>query len=160
MNGLHSPRFYFALPRLLAMLRGGDSRRAEMNGVEAWAASSAIFIISYFFFAGLLPDNLAWWLAVLFLAILPFLICLFWLLALILNSLTLNLLRSAGLFRALPQRRGQGVLIATMATAMALGLLQRNSFGAEIGAIWLTAVAMNLVAALVLAFRNGDRVRS
>lgn len=156
---MSSPRFYFALPRLLAMLRGGDSRRAEMNGVEAWAASIAIFIITCFFFAGLLPDNLVWWLCGLALAVLPFLIWLFWLLALYLNSLILNLLRSAGLFRALPQRRSQGVLIATIATAMALGLLQRNSFGAEIGAIWLTAVAMNLVAALVLAFRNGDRVR-
>jgi hypothetical protein len=153
-------RFYFALPRLLGMLRGGDPRRAEQNGAEAWAASIATYVISYLFFAGLIPDGLGSWLSGLCFAVLAFLVWLFWLLALYLNSLLLKLLRGAGLFRTIPTRRGQSILVAATATAMALGLLERSALVREVGAIWLTAVSMNLVAALILTFRNGAGVRS
>jgi hypothetical protein len=160
MNEPRPPRFYFALPRLLALLRQGDTRRAEMNGVEAWTGNIAIFVVSYFFFARFVPDNLAWWLAAPALIALPFLVLLFWLLALYLNSLILKLLRLAGLVRSLPQRHGQAVLIATVTTAMALQLVLGGSFTGEVGAIWLVAVAMNLGAAVILAFRDGNAVRS
>jgi hypothetical protein len=88
---------------------------------------------------------------------LAFLVWLFWLLVLYLNSLILKLARSLGLFRSLPIRRGQSILIATVTTAMAVALALRNSFVSEVGAIWLIATALNLVAALILAFNNGDR---
>jgi apolipoprotein N-acyltransferase len=161
MNESHRlpTRFYFALPRLLAMLRGGDTRRAEQNGAEAWAAGIATYVISYIFFAESIPDNAAWWLGGLLLVALAFLVLLFWLLALYLNSLVLKFLGWCGLFRTLPARRGQSVLVGTTATAMALGLLQRGPLAGELGAIWLTALAMNLTAAVVLAFRNGDHAR-
>jgi hypothetical protein len=152
-------RFYFALPRLLAMLRGGDPQRAEQNGTEAWVGSIATYVISYLFFAGLIPNGLGSWFDGLCLAVLAFLVWLFWLLALYLNSLILKLLRELGLFTAIPIRRAQSILIATTVTAMAFGLLQRGSLAGELGAIWLTAVAMNLAAAMILAFRDGDSVR-
>src|SRR5687767_14285676 len=63
MNALHSsrPHFYFALPRLIATMRGADSRRAENNGTEATAGSIAIYLINYLFFAQFVPATLPLW---------------------------------------------------------------------------------------------------
>jgi hypothetical protein len=149
-------RFYFALPRLLAVLRGGDAQRAEQNGTEAWVAGIATYLISYLFFAGFIPDTLGGSLRGLLLAGLAFGVLLFWLFVLYFNSFILKLLRGVGLYPTIPVRRGQSILIATAVTAMAFGLLQRGSIAGEFGAIWLTAMAMNLIAAMILAFRNGD----
>ena len=157
--GQRSPRFYFALPRLLAKLRGGNATRAEQNGAEAWFGGLAIYAISYLYFAGLIPDNPGWWTRAFLFGALAFLVWLFWLLVLYLNSLILKLLRGLGPWRALPIRRGQSILLATAATAMAVALVQRGSLSGEIGAIWLTAIAMNLLAALILTFSNGDPAR-
>jgi len=159
MNDLDSPRFYFALPRLLAMLRGGNPQRVEKNGTEAWVVSIAIYLISYLFFAGFISPALPGWIIAVSLAGITFLVFGFWVIALHLNSLILQLLSSCGLFIRLPIRRGQAVLVGLATTAMAFVLLQRGALAAEIGAIWITAVGMNLIAALILAFRNGDRVR-
>jgi hypothetical protein len=156
---MNEPRFYFALPRLLAKLRGGDTRRAEKNSAEAWVAHLAIYAISYLYFAGFISDAASWWLRGLLFVALAFLVWLFWLVALYLNSLILQLLRSLGVFRSLPVRRGQSVLLATTTTAMALALVERGSLAGEIGAIWLTATALNLLAAIILAFANGDPAR-
>ncbi len=160
MNERRPPRFYFALPRLLALLRHGDTRRAELNGVEAWAGNVAIFVVSYLFFARFVPGDLGWWLAAPALIALAVPVLLFWLLALYLNSLILELLRRFGLFRTLPTRRGQGVLISAATTAMAVQLMQDGALSGEIGAIWLVAVAMNLGAAIILVFRDGNTVHS
>jgi hypothetical protein len=159
MNQLSAPRFYFALPRLFAKFRGGDATRAEKNGSEAWAASLAVYTVSYSYFAHFVPDALSWWMRALIFVALAFLVWLFWLLVLYLNSLILKLVYGVGLFRSLPMRRGQSVLVATATTAMAVALALRNAFGSEVGAIWLIATALNLVAALILAFYNGDRAR-
>ena len=56
-------------------------------------------------------------------------------------------------------RRGQSILVAATATAMAAALAQRDSIVSELGALWLIATAMNLVAAAILAFSNGDAAR-
>jgi hypothetical protein len=148
------------LPRLLARLRHGDSSRAEINGSEAWAGSIAVFVVSYLFFASLLPPNLDWWLAALIFAALPFFVLLFWLFALCVNSVILKLMRAAGLLRLLPQRRGQAVLIGIATTAMALLMAQSRSLSGEVASIWLVAVALNLAAAAILAVRNGNTVSS
>lgn len=160
MNEPRPPRFYFALPRLLALLRHGDTRRAELNGAEAWAGNVAIFVVSYLYFARFVAGDLVWWLAALPLITLAVLVLLFWLLALFLNSLLLKLLRSVGLFRTLPARRGQAVLVVITTTAMAVQLVEGGSFSGELGAIWLVAVALNMGAAIILALQNGNRVRS
>jgi hypothetical protein len=160
MNEHRSPRFYFALPRLLALLRHGDTTRAELNGVEAWAGNIAIFVVWYLFLARFVPGRLVWWLAALALIGLPVLVLLSWLLALYLNSLILELLRRFGLLRSLPVRRGQAVLLSAATTAMAVQLMQGGALSGEIGAIWLVAVAMNLVAAIILVLRDGNIVHS
>ena len=150
-----SPRFYFALLRLMAKWRGGDSARAEKNQVEAWAAGIAIYSVSYLFFAAQLPPRFGWWLTVLVWIALAFGVWLFWLVMLYLNSVVIKLLRSAGLFRDIPDRYGQSVLVSATATAMACSLLSAESWMAEIAALWIIAVTMNLAAAAVLAFQNG-----
>jgi hypothetical protein len=159
MNETASPRFYFALPRLLSKMRGGDSIRAEQNSVEAWSSNLAVYVITYLYFAGFIPALDTWWLPVLIFVALAFLVWLFWVLVLFVNSLILKLLRGFGLPGSLPVRRGQAVLIVMIATAMAIVLLQRGAIAAEIGAIWMIATAMNLLAALILAFTNGEPAR-
>ncbi|HEX4640067.1 MAG TPA: hypothetical protein VH252_01695 [Chthoniobacterales bacterium] len=159
MKQPRSPRFYFALPRLLARLRGGDAGRAEQNSFEAWSANLAIYLISYLYFAGYIPEIPNWGLRALILVALAFLVWFFWLLALYLNSLILKFGANLGLLRSFPTRRGQAVLIVMTATAMAFALVERGSFAGEIGALWLVATAMNLVAALILAFTNGEPAR-
>jgi hypothetical protein len=159
MNELNQrqPRFYFSLLRLMAMRRGADPGRTEHNGVEASLASVAIYLVSYLFFAQFLPANMKPWLAVLLLIGLAFLVWLFWLLVLYFNWLVIGFLRLGGIFRTLPIRRAQSILVATWATAMAFDLVRHSSWMGEAGSIWLVAVAMNLAAAAVLAFRDGTR---
>ena len=154
------PNFYFALPRLIAMMRGANGGRAEINGAEAWVGNVAIYLVNYLFFAQFIPAGLPLWQRTLLLAAVVFLVWLFWLLVLYLNSLIINLLRQAGLFRSIPTCRAQSVLLGTWATAMAFDLLDRGSWIGEAASIWLAAVAMNLAAAAVLAFRHGGRNRA
>ncbi len=160
MNTGEFPRFYFALPRLLATFRGGRSERAENNGGEAWIASIASYLVSYCFFAQFIPSTLSLWSRVLSLVLLAFLVWLLWLLALHLNSLVIKLFHACGLFRSIPIRRAQSILVAGTASAMSVQLLGGGGWSAEIAAIWLVAVAMNLAAAAILALRNGNRARS
>ena len=141
MNQQRQPRFYFALPRLLAKIRGGDSIRAEQNSVEAWSANFAIYLVSYLYFAGFVPALDRWWLRSLIFVALAFLVWLFWLLVLFVNSLILKLLRGFGLLRSLPIRRGQALLLGITATAMAIALLERGGAATEIGAMTHAAVA-------------------
>jgi hypothetical protein len=160
MTNAEFPRFYFALPRLLATFRGGSSERAENNGGEAWMASIATYVVSYLFFAQFIPATLGIWSRILSLVLLAFLVWLFWLLALYVNSLVIKLLQACGLFRSIPIRRAQSILVAGAASAMSLQLLAGGGWSAEIAAIWIVAVAMNLAAAAILALRNGDRAHS
>jgi hypothetical protein len=154
-SGRESPRFYFALLRLMSKWRGGDSARAEKNAVEAWAAGIAIYSVSYLYFAAQLPARFGWWLTVLVLIALAFGVWLFWLVMLYLNSLVIKLLRFAGLFRDAPDRYGQSVLVSATATAMACSLLGAGSWMTDIAALWIIAVTMNLTAAAILGFQNG-----
>ena len=156
---MNEPRFYFTLPRLLSKMRGGNAGRAEKNAVETWVGGVGIYAVSCLYFAGYLFEVGNWCLRGLLLIVLAFLVWLFWLLVLYLNSLILKMLHGVGLFRTLPMRRGQSVLVTTIAAAMAVALVQRGSFMSEIGAIWLTATAMNLAAAAILAFSNGEPTR-
>jgi hypothetical protein len=151
------PRFYFSLLRLLALLRGGDATRAETNSSEAWLAGMAMYLIGFLFFAQFVPTDRKPWLTAFALVVLAFLVWLFWLLVLYFNSLIIKTLRPAGFFQSIPIRRAQSILLGISATAMALDLVQRGSWMGEIAAIWLVAVALNLAAAVVLAFRNGAR---
>ena len=158
MNKSDKRQFYFSLFRVIAMLRGGDARRAESNGFEALLVGLMMYSIHYLFFATLLiPSNLEPWLTALLLVALAFWIWLFWLLLLYINSVIVKVLRACGLFRTIPIRRAQSILWGISTTAMALELLKCSPWMRELGAIWLVAVAMNLVSAVVLAFSDAAR---
>lgn len=155
MNKSDTRQFYFSLFRVIVMLRGGDARRAESNEFEAWLVGLTIYSIHYLFFATLfIPSNLEPWLTVLLLVAVAFWIWLFWLLLLYINSVIIKLLRACGLFRAIPTRRIQSVLWGISTTAMACWLFKSSPSLHELGAVWLVAVAMNLVSAVILAFSN------
>ena len=151
-------QFYFSLFRVLAMPRGGDARRAESNGFEAWLVGLMMFSIHYAFFATLLiPFHLEPWITALLLVALAFWIWLFWLLLLYINSVIIKALHACGLFRTILPRRLQSILWGILTTAMACAFLQRSPALREVGAIWLVAVAMNLTAAVILAFSDATR---
>jgi hypothetical protein len=159
MNQNRKREFYFPLFRLIAMLRGGSTARAESNAVEARLAGLMVYLIHYLFFATLfLPSNFEPWQTVLFLVALAFCVWLFWLLLLYLNSVIIRLLHLCGLFCAIPTRRLQSILWGILTTAMAWTLLKSSPAPREAGAIWLVAVALNMAAAVVLAFSDGARV--
>lgn len=148
------PQFYFSLPRFIALLRGGDTRRAESNAVEAWLVGLMIYLVHYLFFAHFIPSHLSPWLTALLFIVLAFWVWLFWLLLLYLNSVIIKLLHLGGLFRTIPTRRAQSILLVIFTTAIACALLRHSAWVHEIGAIWLVAVALNLASAVVLAFSN------
>jgi hypothetical protein len=108
------------------------------------------------FFAQFVPATLGLAPTILSFVLLAFLVWLFWLLALYLNSLVIKLLQAGGLFQSIPVRRAQSILVAGAASAMSLQLVQVDGWSAEIAAIWIVAVAMNLAAAAILALRNGN----
>lgn len=150
--------FYFPLFRAITLLCGGDSGRAERNGGEALLVCCAIYLIHYLFFTTLcLSPNLNTWWRPLLLILLAFWTWIFWLLLVYLNSLIIKALQRFGLFREVPVRRMQSVFWIAFTTAMAFSLLQRSPILHEVAAIWLMAVAMNLVAAAILTFSNATR---
>lgn len=152
------PQFYFSLFRLIALLRGGDTRRTESNGFEAWLVGLMIYAIHYLFFAALfIPSHLEWWLTALLLVALAFWVWLFWLLLFYFNSVIIKALHACGLFLKIPIRRAQSILWGISTTAMACFLLKSSPMPRELGAIWLVAVVMNLAAALVLALNDAPR---
>jgi hypothetical protein len=149
------PRFYFSLLRFIAMLRGGDTRRAESNEMEARLVGFLIYLIHYLFFAmQFVSFRLASWVNALLLIALAFWVWLFWLLLLYINSVLIKFLRLGGIFRAIPTRRAQSILWGITTTVMACVLLKNDSWIRELSAIWLVTVALNLIAAAVLTFRN------
>jgi hypothetical protein len=153
-----SAQFYSPLLRLIAKFRGGDTRPVESNGSEARLIGLAIYAVHYVFFAAkLIPLHLAEWLIALLLVALAFWIWLFWLLVLYLNSVIIKLLRRCGFFRTIPDRRLQSILWGVITTAMALELLRCSPWMRELGSIWLLAVGMNLVSALILSFSDATR---
>ena len=158
MDKIDKRQFYFSLLRVIAILRSGDARRTESNAFEAWLIGFMIYSIHYLFFATLfIPSNLKPWLTTLFFVALAFWIWLFWLLLLYLNSVIIKTLQVCGLFRAIPTRRAQSILWGISTTAMACALLESGPAPRELGAIWLVAVAMNLVSAMILAFSDAAR---
>lgn len=157
MHTTDKRQFYFALFRVIALLRGGNARRTESNEFEAWLIAVAVYSIHYLFFAAFMPTNLTEWLTALCFVALAFWIWLFWLLLLYLNSVIIKFLHLCGLFRDIPIRRAQSILWGIVTTAMACNLLNSNPWLREIGAVWLVAVAMNLASALVLAFSDAAR---
>lgn len=135
--------YYFALPRLWALLNGRDARRYECNWMEAYGGGVAVFVISY---ATLLTQFHA---GVLIAIALLFVTWLAWLALFYLNSLVIDVLRHLGLCSALTNARAQNVIIGIETTGCAIALTMQPRW-ALLGWTWLLIVVANVAAAVVL----------
>jgi hypothetical protein len=137
------PRFYFALPRLIAKLRGQSASRTEDNWLEANIVGAAVHVLVLLFFAQVLLGSRTLWQQVLFAPVVVAAVWLFWIVFFYLTSRSIKMLRAVGLFRHLPDVRIQSVLIGATVTAFAWQLR-------PLGYVWIAAVALNLLAAAIL----------
>lgn len=147
-------QFYFALPRLVASLRGRNSARTEKNWLEANVAGAAVMLLSYLAISRLLlpPLPLPAQIAVLPLTVLATWI--FWLLVFYINAQIIKMLRSVKLLRDLSNARLQSVIAGIIATAFAWWLTSSApGIFKALGIAWITATCLNLMAAGLLALR-------
>jgi uncharacterized membrane protein YhdT len=152
-----SPRFYFALPRLLNKIFGGDGRRTDSNWLEANSVGAAIHAIVYVFVARCLLSGLPPWQQAALLLPLVLVVLLCWMVLFAIQSLMIRAVRAAGMLRDLPEWRVQGVLVAIVTTVFAWELIGAGSWMRVLGSFWIAAVSLNLLAACILAFSNADR---
>lgn len=145
------PGFYFALPRLIARISGGNDVRTETNWLEANVAGGLIHGIAYLFLAQLCLRGLERWQQVLLLLPLVALVWVAWLLIFYFNYLIVRFLRAGGMLRKMADDRAQGLLITAMTTAFAVALLHAGGFFALAGGLWIVALVLNLAADGVLA---------
>jgi hypothetical protein len=148
---------YFALPRFIRKLRGGNAARSEENWLEAYVPGAVVYLISYLFTANLLLPKLNWWQTAIVLPLLLFGLWIGWLIVLYINSLIAKGCQSVGLCADLPRRRVQSVLMGILTTIFAAQLLTAASWLRAIGALWIVAVALNLAAALLLALFHDEQ---
>jgi len=147
--------FYFSLPRLLAKWSGRPTERTERNWLEANVVGTLVNFVVYLFAFRTLLSGLPKWPQVLLLVPLAFAGWLFWLIVLYLFSGIIKLLRACGIFRTMADSDAQSFIICTMTTLFAWQLVLAGSWPALVGGLWMTAVALNLLAALLLAPRDG-----
>jgi hypothetical protein len=135
--------YYFALPRLCALLRGHDAERSENNWAEAYVGGVAVYGISC---AMLIAQARAGAL----LAIAFFCVAwIGWVVVLYLNSVVVRGLRRLGIFHNLANPRAQNVIIGVESTACALALTMHPQWQ-MLGWGWLLLVAGNTAAAVLL----------
>ena len=133
---------------------GQKFARTESNWAEANVAGILVqLVVSVFFFHVLLED-LARWKQLLLLVPLAMLVWLFWLVLFYINSLAIRLLRTLGFVQSLPDRYAQSFLVELTTTAFAAELLRSTSWARVVGAIWMTAVVLNLSAAALLTLKE------
>jgi hypothetical protein len=141
-----TPRFYFALPRLLTRLAGGHSQQSERNWVEANVVGGAIHLIVFLFAAHQLLGGRTVWQQLLLVGPLLVTFCAFWIIYFYLGWLLLKLVRVR-----MPPDRAHGVLIAIITSAFAWQLLGAGGWLRALGFAWLVAAAANVSAAGLLA---------
>ena len=152
-----APRFYFALPRLLARLAGGSSAPTEQNWLETNAVGGAIHLILFLTGAQALLAGRVWWQQVALLLPLFVLFWAFWIIYFYVTTRLLKLLRVR-----MPPDRAQGLLIAIVTSGCACWLLQAGGLLRVVAMVWLCAVSANVIAAGVLALlphRNAERLQ-
>ena len=143
--------FYFALPRLVAHLSGGNGARSEQNWIEANIVGGAIHLIAYLCVARVLLGGLPLWSQLLLAVPVAFVVWILWSVFFPLDALLIAVLRRCGLMRGLPDDRAQGFIIAIMVTALTCWMVSLRTWMAPIGAVWLLGVTLNVVAAGALA---------
>ena len=146
---------YFSLPRLLMKWAGMNSRKTESNPVEAHVVGLGTFGISFLFLAHVLPDD-QWWMQLTVSALILFATFLFWIVALYLTSLAGKLLRGGGWLAGVSESRAQVISVVALTTFFALCLITTESWIRFVGATWIIAVSLNLIAAVLLVGSRTD----
>jgi hypothetical protein len=143
-------KFYFALPRVLQLIRGRSVIRAESNWIEAYFPGVAIYLLSYLLLAEVAAPRLSS-ASILWLLLLALGAWVLWLFVLYVNSVVIRALRRIGLFTTRSNSRAQNIIIGTETTIFAFVLANSATWLRVLGWIWLAIVALNLTAAVVLA---------
>jgi hypothetical protein len=156
-NRMRTPRFYFALPRLVAALCGGSAERTEANWAEANIVGTMVHAVVYLFFARRALSGLVVWQQIALLLPVALLVWIVWLIFFYVCSVLIKAARSMAILRDVTNAHAQSVLVGLMTTAFAVDLFFADATRV-IGAIWLLAVTVNLLAAALLALRvHADR---
>jgi hypothetical protein len=151
-------QFYFALPRVIAMLCRGNAQRSETNGFEAFLVGLWIYAIHYLYFASVfIPKLPTRWLLPLLLIVLVIGVWFFWIVLTYMNSLIIRLLRLFGLFQTVPTRRVQSIIWGLVTTIMAGEVLKNHPWLWQLSLFWLLAVFLNLLASLALSYSDAAR---
>ena len=150
------PRFYFALPRLLLKLSGGNAAPTDTNWLETNIAGTLMHLVAFVFGAHLLLSGLQLWQQLLLLVPFAILFWLFWMAFFQLGMLLVKGLHALGAFRSWADARTQGLLAGVMITAFALELVRAGGWLRVLGLTWLVAVSLNVVATLLLALSHAD----
>ena len=153
------PRYYFALPRLVARLGGGSARRSEQNGLEAAVAGTLVHAVTYLFAVRLLIGHRSTFEQVLLLLPVALLVLASWSVIIYANALLIRGVRAAGVLRGAPDRHLQSACIAAATTLFAWQLIAAGSWMRLLGLAWMMALVLNLAAAAVLALMHAEPVQ-
>ncbi len=146
--------FYFSLSRLLAHWCGCDAKRSEKNYFEANLVGTFIHVVALAFGFRFLLARFPFWQEVLLVLPLALVVWIFWLLFFYFASLLTKAFRTLGIMREISDARAQSVLIGTVTTVFAFALIGGPRAFQIIGMVWIAAVALNIFAALLLAFTD------
>ena len=118
MREVSAPGFFFALPRLLS----GARRRTEKSWIEANLVGVFVHLLAYLYAHQIFLGNSTVTQQLLWAIPLAFLVWIWWMLVLYLNSLGIKFLRALGLIRTLPDRYAQSFMIEIVVTLFACDL--------------------------------------
>ena len=144
--------YFFALPRLVARLAGGEVRRAEWSGCEVYGVGVFVFGMGCLGLGhALWPFVRPGFWRVLVIVILPVVAWVAFLFLYYVNSLFARILRALGLYSATTNNPLQHVVIISLMTLLAVCLLRDPSGWLQLlGIFWLALVGSNLLALVVL----------
>ena len=155
-----APRYFFALPRLVARVRGRNAERTDANWLETNVVGTLIHAIVFLFLARLFLAGLPTWQQLALLVPVAVVTLVFWMLLFALQVLLIRALRAFGLLRKIPDDRANGLLVGIVTSMFAWQLLGVDPWLRAIAAVWLVALALNLLAACVLGLSNADASRA
>ncbi|MDQ6809063.1 MAG: hypothetical protein M3Z64_06510 [Verrucomicrobiota bacterium] len=152
----HAATFYFALPRLVAMLKGTSSARGATSALEANVVGGFVFGITYLFVWLILhPHPPVWRLAVTAVAT-ALITWMFWLAVCYLNAVVIRIWRALGTLRETRTDRVQSLFVCAETTVFATIVWHCGGWPASVAALWWIGVALNLGSALALRLSDGS----
>ena len=145
---------YFSLTRLIGKLFGRDSVSGESSSFEAHLGSGIVFLIPYLFFIQLARGDIQGWGLLFVLIVAAFLVWLFWIVALYLNSFLVRAVHRISFFSSPASRHVQDFLVRSLLTLIAARLATAGSLFRWAGIAWFAFLILNVLAAAILRATN------